>query len=466
MQDKRLNPTATVLSGIVACVMLLTGCALDSDGARPDDVTASGPPAATALVTSTRRQRFAGFGTAVATDTEIDPWAQTAGLTAKQVRDLDALALGAGIRLIRIFGPGQSPGPGGTRVWTPRDGRLRLMRRLRGRGVRFMFTGQGAPATLVQGGGETGPLLAGSERDYARFLAENLEVAARAGTPFAIAAIGNEVDNASDPGVSLTSGQTAAATRELARQIKRRGLRTRVALGDNTAWDKTLRYATAQASSLGGGSRPAIVASHAYGGDAQRSDVARFARRRRLPVWMTEWVSACPNGQCPDDPSIAFALRWAEEITTDLTVGGASAWFMFRGVSDASHGPDGAIVLRDRAHPEKPLSTTKRYPIVRQFATAAPPGSLRVDARVQGAPEVRALAFTGPRRRSLVLTHTGAEAIRLEAVLGKGGGTISGWLTSAADDFRRFTKRRVSSGRLTVTLPSHSVTTLVLRERR
>lgn len=475
MRSESSTAARLLVAGIAIGCLVLLGCGSGSKaGAKPTatgivgtqtptaTATRSAPVGARAVITSVGRQRFLGFGTAVASDSVFDPWAQTSGLSAQQVSQLDALTLRAGIRLVRIFGPGQFQGGTGlTEQWTAQDARLRFMRRLRGRGVRFIFTGQGAPAAMVQGGGVTGPLLPGSERAYGRFLAAALAVAARAGAPFAYAAVGNEVDNAADAGVSLTPEQTAVATRVLAREIRRRGLRTQVALGDNTTWTKSLEYARAQVGALGR-QRAGIVATHSYGGEEQRPHVARFARSRRLPLWMTEWVSACPAGDCPDDPSIGFALRWAKQITTDLTVGGAAAWFMFRGVSDASHGLDGAIVVRDRNRPDSPLSKTKRYPIVRQFATAGPPGSLRVDARVTGAPDVRALAFTRPDSRALVLTHTGSEAINLQAVLGRPG-TVQGWRTSASEDFRPFVDRRIESGHLTLSLPAQSVTTLVLR---
>lgn len=58
-----------------------------------------------------------------------------------------------------------------------------------------MFTGGGAPPNLIKGGGDGGPLADGGERGYARFLAACIEQAARQGTPFAFAAVGNKVDN-------------------------------------------------------------------------------------------------------------------------------------------------------------------------------------------------------------------------------------------------------------------------------
>jgi O-glycosyl hydrolase len=434
--------------------------------APPGHAPAGGAPArGTLRVTSNRRQRMEGFGTAVASDSVVDPWAQTGATNAPQARRVDALMLRSGIRLVRIFGPGQAPGPAGVRVWSAADGRLRLMRRLQRRGVRFVFTGQGAPPALVEGGGETGALLRGQEERYAAFLAACLEVAQRAGTPFEFAAIGNEVDNPGDPGVSLTAGQAATVTRALAGEITRRRLRVRLVLGDTLNWRSTLGYAEAQVRALAG-RRPAFVASHGYGADEARPALARFAAARRLPLWMTEWVSACPRGDCPDDPTIGFALRWARQINDDLTSGSASAWFMFRGFADSTHGADGAIVVRERSAAGDRFTTTKRHPIVRQFALAAPPGSRRLETRGQLPGDVRALAFSGPRRRSVVLTNLTHSETRVRVLLGSRRGELRGWRTSAAESFRATMRRRVAGGGVNISLAPESVTTLVVRETR
>lgn len=157
--------------------------------------------------------------------------------------------------------------------------------------------------------------------------------------------------------MSMTPPQSAVVLGVLQSDLRRKNLKTPVVLGDNTSWATTLTYATAQAAALP--RPPGLVASHAYGGDGGRDQVASLAQRLRVPLWMTEWIDACPRGNRPDDPSIEKALVLAEKISLDLTVGRAGAWFL----------------VRDRANAARPLSTTKRYPVMRQFAVAAPRGS-------------------------------------------------------------------------------------------
>lgn len=82
-------------------------------------------------LTNQRSHPFAGLGTAVGSDGVLNPLAKTAGLDQGQVARMDQILLGAGVRLVRVSGPGQLPGPGPVRVWGPGDGRLRMMRRSR-----------------------------------------------------------------------------------------------------------------------------------------------------------------------------------------------------------------------------------------------------------------------------------------------------------------------------------------------
>lgn len=438
--------------GAAACcatALLLGGCGSSANRVSPET---------TLRLTRTAVQPFAGFGTAAASDLVLDPLANTTGLQPSQVRRMDDDLLGAGVRLVRVFGPLQLPDRPPVTVWSSGDPRLRMMRRLAPRGVRFIFTGSGAPADLVEDGAASGPLIAGAEAAYARFLVGCIAAAAAQGTPFALAAVGNEVDNGRDAGVTLTAAQTATVLRVLQADLKRRRLPTRVALGDNTSWKATRDYAAAQAPMLA--APPAVVASHAYGGDAGRDDVAALARALRAPVWMTEWVSACPRGNCSDDPSMARALVWARQITRDITRGQAAAWFVFRGVADSTHGADGAIIVRDRGRPEDPLRRTKRYPIMRQFAVLTSPGARRY--AVDGAPpaELDAVGFRSPRRRGVVVTNSGPSERVVRLALGRSDDRLRAWRTDAEDDFRLVLDRRATPAAVDLTLPAGSVITL------
>lgn len=456
-------------------------CGADADRGRSSTASASSPSAPAAAgetavsaqagggaassikLTTRTRQRIEGWGTAVTADTFLDPWGNVALGDPGQARRLDRLTLRAGINLVRIFAPGPDPGRGDVAPWSGSDGRLALVRRLAGKGVRFLFTGNGAPSAMLENGGPFGKLKPGSERAYAMFLADCLDVAKRAGVDFPYAAIGNEVDNPGSDGRLLSPEQAATVIAALADEIRRRGLRTRVVLGDTTTWPGTLEYAAAQYAVLRR-DQVAFVATHSYGGEDSRPALARFARERALPLWMTEWVSACPKGDCPDDPSIGFALRWAGQITADLTVAHASAWFMFRGIADSTHGADGAIVIRTRGASSQ-FTTTKRYPVLRQFTIAAPRGVRRADTTGTANADVLRVGFTSRRRRALVLTNMGSAARTVRAVLSSRPGRLQAWRTSASESFAALRTRRLGRGAVAIELPAQSITTLVYQER-
>lgn len=437
-----------------------------SSASTGQDATPAPPRAAVSgaiKLTSRARQRIEGWGTAVTTDQVFDPWGEVGRGDPSVARQLDRLVLRSGINLVRVFAPGPEQGRGDVAPWSADDGRLALVRRLQGKGVRFLFTGNGAPSAMLEKGGPYGKLRPGREAAYAAFLADCLQAAARAGARFPYAAIGNEVDNDGSDGRLLSREQAATVIAALAGEIRRRGLRTRVVLGDTTTWPSTLDYANAQYAAVPR-DQIAFVASHAYGGDEARPEVARFARQRRLPLWMTEWVSACPEGDCQDDPSIGFALRWASQMTKDLTIAGASAWFMFRGIADSTHGADGAIIVRTRGAARR-FTETKRYPVLRQFTTAARRGVRRVDTSGNAKADVLQVGFASRRRRALVLTNEGTDANTVRVVLSRRPGRLRTWRTSASENFASRPARRLARGTVDVMLPPQSVTTLVYEER-
>lgn len=459
--------TAIAVTGF-ALVCGSCGSSRDRDrsegGVRATSAQVEGAGTATIELTSRKRQPIEGWGTAVTTDQVFDPWGDVGDGDPVQARELDRLTLRAGINLVRVFAPGPQQGRGDVAVWPADDGRLALGRRLARRNVRFMMTGNFAPSAMLVNGGPYGRLKPGSEADYAEFLASCLQAAARAGVRFHYAGVGNEVDNEGASGRFLSREQAATVIAMLAGEIRDRGLDTRVVLGDTTNWASTLEYASAQYDGLPR-DQIAFVATHGYGGEDRRPELARFARQRALPLWMTEWVSACPQGDCGDNPSIEFALRWATRITEDLTIADARAWFMFRGVADSTHGADGAIIVRTRANGSQRFTPTKRYPVLRQFTIAAPRGVRRVDTTGGAASDVLRVGFVSRRRRALVLTNTSQETRAVKAVLSTKAGRLQTWRTSASQNLASLRTRSLARGNVKLELPPQSVTTLVYRER-
>lgn len=443
--------------GILA--MVLAGVVLGSIGGGaaaqpPPDVVAHAAAAAPVRV-GPAGQQFDGWGAGVVTETVIDPLADPATPPLDRAR-MDRLVFKkAGINMLRIWSPWAGFGSRDGRLRAD-DGRFGLMRRAARRGVKVILTGGGAPASMRSGRA----LRAGNERAVAAGLVQVLEMAAGAGAPIPYVAAGNELDNSRMP-LTMTATQATTVYAELARLLPQRSPATKVVLGDNTGWDTALTYVNAEKGATGIG-RPAAIASHAYTGtDDQRRQFAALGAQLAAPVWMTEWTYACPRGDCAADLGIGFGIRRALGIVRDLTVARASAWFLFRPVTDVSHSADDGLATRDARRPGAPLQRGKRLPVFRQFSWAGRPGS-RVHALTGLPHSLQGVAFSSGDRLAVVLVNAGSQTASVSLDLGRATGRLSGRRTDAQRDFAPRRPRRYTGTPVALTLGPASVTSLAL----
>ena len=424
--------------------------------------SAARAPAGTIVVTGREQQRIEGWGASVVGDTEVEPLVDPVGLHPAQLRELDRLVFDvAQINLVRVFGPGFGHARvTATAAQRRSDESFAFMRRVAPYGVRFMYTGARAPTALQDGS----RLRAGAEAAYGRWIAAYLRFARDAiGVPFSFAAVANEPDNLKSRLV-MTPAQSAAVYAALARALAASGQATKLILGDTTGWSTACPYLAAQ---LGArlGPRAAAAASHAYvGSGADAASLAELAGRARLPVWQTEWGTGCPT--CGEEDSMHLATRWSQRIATDLIAGRAAAWFAFRAVADSTHGPGDALIVRERANRGRPWIVTRRFDVLRQYTSVAPPGARRLDVRT-GVGGVRAVAFRVGDRVSLVVTSVEhSRSRRARIYLGPGAGRLTARRTSERLRFAALPARPYAGRPVPVTLPPESVTTYTLTARR
>jgi O-glycosyl hydrolase len=440
--------------------------AIDSATAPAHGFTAGAASGAARIaVTRQRQQRIEGWGMTVLEGGKLDPIVAGNGLSRRELRRLDRLIFDrARINLVRVFGPNQRGGDPDVEEWSRSEPQLEFMRRVRERGVRFMFTGGGAPPSMRHGQDPNGALAHGHEAGYAGFLADNLAVAQRAGARFAWAAAANEPDIYGASWVAMTPDQAALVYAELARLIHSRGLRTQIALGDNQGWTRTEQYVRQQWEDPGVRRRAAVVSTHDYSGrdPGVMQRVASFARQRDLSLWMTEWTGGCPGGGCPDTPDISFALRWAQQISYDLSVGDVQAWFLLQAVAPSTHGADSGIAVRRYGSRQRPYYLTKRYWVLRQFTSVAPPGSHSFDVQTDSA-ELGAVAFRRRGRTGLVVTNPTSGRREARVDLGSSSGVLRVHRTSQDENFRNVDRLRYRGQDFSYEFPPQCVTTFQLK---
>lgn len=467
----RLRRLAAVPLAMMA-TLGLTQCGSSGDDEHAGTVRAAHPePTRTATPAASGRagaasttialgrpaQRFEGWGATITSDTFLDPMADVGGSTPSQLRRVDRLIFrSGGVNLLRIFPP---PFEDRRKAGL---GRFRLMRRARAHGVRFMLTGTNTASSMRDGKA----LKEGQELAYARNVADLLALARRTGAPFSWVAVGNEVDN-DQLVMTMTAGQAARVYAELARLIGARRLRVPLVLGDNTGWPQALEYVREELAAPGVRRRVHALASHPYTGDApaDRRAFRTLARRERRPVWMTEWTTGCPGGDCPDDLSIDGALQRFERIPRDLGEAGASTWFVLRPVADTRHGVDDGLVVREFKDGRSSYYPSKRFFVFKQFSSAGRPGSRVVSLRSSGA-RLPAVAFRRGRRLSLVVLNQQAESVRVRLDLGRRPGGLLARRTTATASFARLSQREYRGRSVTVTLPPASATTYHLDESK
>ena len=101
----------------------------DAGSCRPGPTALESAKPGLVVVTGKKRQRVAGWGASVVTDTYVDPLVEPSGMSPSNLATLDrAVFQEGGVDIVRVFGPGYSH--------TPMDEPLE---RARATGRRFMF---------------------------------------------------------------------------------------------------------------------------------------------------------------------------------------------------------------------------------------------------------------------------------------------------------------------------------------
>ena len=199
-----------------------------------------------------------------------------------------------------------------------------------------------------------------------------------------------------------------------------------------------------------------IVATHGYGKTDDFSKPCNSCAQYNKPIWQTEDSNL--NGQYTG--SIDDGMTWSTEIYKAMNGGRFSAWFYWW-VMDLNGGNEGLI----HADPTTDsFQVPKRLYVLGQFSRFIRPGSVVLASTSSDSTlQVTAVRPTGGNV-TIVLANTGRNShtvtINLNG-LGSPPASVMPYRTSASENQAPLGAVPVSSGAVTITVPSKSVVTLV-----
>jgi O-glycosyl hydrolase len=344
-----------------------------------------------------------------------------------------------------------------------------------------------------------GSLREGVEADYARYLADVVAwLRAEEGVALSYVSPMNEPDDsfarANQEGMGVPVTRRAALVRAVADELARRAPFARVIADESSrVLDEFLPHSPVWLGPGGGARAVAALAHHLYDFPfdlalrAAGLEAAAFGR----PLWMTEiccFDSRTGRYGRQYDPTMAGAMTLANLVWQSLALAGDAAFHWWVALSseigaDPHADPTAAalpndlgwndgLVYYDPRYAEngnQELYVTKRFWVMANFSRYVMPGDVRHEVR--DLPDgVRALAFRSDRGWTVVCVDNhrpGAPpsdvGIRLPAEPGVVLSLAGAVRTSAGADLEPVTDPRLDAGgRLSVSLPAQSVTTIVV----
>jgi len=485
------------LTGMSVAALSTAGPAALADSGRSAAVSAAasaglsaasaGAPDAVVRVDGRRRlQPIDGFGFAQAFQRATIMRGDRGLSPANQRRVLDLLMdprTGAGLSILRLGIGSSDPAPydlmptiqpvdpGGPAappryVWDGDDGgQVWMAQRAKEYGVRrFYFDAWSAPAYMKTNGTDTnGGTLCGLpgtdcasgdwRQAYANYLIQFVRFYRQEGIRITDLGFTNEPDFvASYASMIFTPEQAADMVKVLGPTIKRSRLPLNLICCDGADWTDSIGYSAAIEADPAADRWVGTHAGHVYGGPAE-VPLPTDAR-----TWMSEWN---PNGntwnEAWDDGSGWAGITIAESIHNSLAVANNSAYVYWFG---ASIGATRALI--QLASEGDGVAVSKRLWALAAYSRFIRPGAVRIAADASD-PALKVTAFRNRGGSTVVeLLNTATTPVRTGVAVGRAGSRATTYRTDETHSLERIGTGRVFGGRLPVTLPARSLTTVVL----
>jgi len=338
-----------------------------------------------------------------------------------------------------------------------------------------------------------GSLKPGAETAFAAYLAGIVGKIHDDGIAINFVSPMNEPDDSfpdcGQEGMKVPVEQRAPMVKALSAALER-GVPGAKVIADETTADAILAAEAPQWLATGDtASKLAAIAHHTYDfpNDALRAPVRALSRRFDRPTWMTEICCYKGSGGVGSsmgaeyDPTMAQGLWLADQIYSDLTVAGDSAWYWWTALSPVlgcdpradracpsrvnTKGFNDGLIYYDQKHATDGMTNlypSKRFYVLGQFSRYVRPGAVRHD--VTGAPSgVRVMAFAAGGSWTIVAWNETSADRQIGVALPAGGhapthnaGTITGAGSSLQS---RPPAGRTASGAWVVPVPAGAVVT-------
>jgi O-glycosyl hydrolase len=306
-------------------------------------------------------------------------------------------------------------------------------------------------------------------QDYAKYLADFVDLMTKEGVPLMALSPVNEPDYvASWDNVQFTPDELAKFIGEnLGPTFKDRCPDVKIVTPDTASWPRVPEYVTALFAKAK--DYVPVIATHPYTNSKESINLNYDEPRKNgKQFWETEWSQENMKGDTPD-PSMTSAIDMMNHIHDHLTIANMNAWnwWAIYISSDDLKGADTQKVRQNPALIQPDKNMDKSYMFKRGYAFGhwskfVRPGFKRIAATDHPTKAVLVEAYRDDSEH-IVLTavNTGSSTVTQNFLIeGHSFGTLTPWVTSPDNELAA--KSTIDGGdRFTFDLPGQSVVTFV-----
>ncbi|MBI4242690.1 MAG: hypothetical protein HY606_01255 [Planctomycetes bacterium] len=289
--------------------------------------------------------------------------------------------------------------------------------------------------------------------DYAKYLSDYIKGYEKVGITINVVGLQNEPDfNADYPSCLWTKEQLSEFAKVVKKLFVSSKVKAKISFPDTVGWKTAIEYTAFAFKDTEAVNAVDIIGAHTFGGGDQ-ARLFELAAKYNKTVWQTS--SADLRGS---DESMVDGLRWAKEITEDLTYGNVSAWIYWWLVA-FSRRPCANALTRYNGQ-DNILVIPKRFWVFSQFSRFIRGGAVRIES-ADFISDLKTCAFLDSNKTTIILVvvNDANKEEKFEiSVAGHAVEKIRGFRTTETEDMAEL---KIMSDRSPV-IPPKSVATYLI----